>query len=366
MVGDQVVDTAAAAVVVGPGNGLGGCVRTIIRHGIILHRTVQSVLGSFEFVPGIVGQAVAVLVLRHPDNAGLGIIGIKGILDGEVVVAVVDDAVVEAQHKHAAEASQGDIFVFFQPVHRIGAGFLHGQGRVVFIDILAGCRQEIQDLVGERRTGGGNRAAETAFRRADHDRQRGVGCGRTVRGPEVHAEGTLMLRFEAIERLVAFLDRGTVHFPGKRILSGAVEIEGQQADGPAHGDVVLGLVEGKERDFHDGDRVRRLGRGRRILFPDIDAYFRESFSEFVDGLYGEIVNPCFIGGEGKGSAGSDGFPVAEPGNGRCFGQMLKTRSERDALSEFDRIDLSVGQGDDRGKTFFLPLWTPCGSEERQD
>ena len=82
-------------------------------NGIFIQGAAAAVLAAFQLVPGIVGQAVSVTVLHHPDNAGLRriFVGIAG--NQQIVFPVVYYAVVKTGNKVPAISSQGNKITFF-------------------------------------------------------------------------------------------------------------------------------------------------------------------------------------------------------------------------------------------------------------
>ena len=139
------------------------------------------------------------------------------------------------------------------------------------------------------------------------------------------------------------------------------------------GDLILILILGRIRGLLVViivlRRLRRLLRrfrrfGRCLRLHHVDAHFFCVLSEFGRHLHGEVIDPHRFTREGEGRAASDDSSVAEPADLRRGGQIVKTRRNRQAFSEFDRKDVSIGQGDGRGQPFLHPLRTPACSEER--
>ena len=117
---------------------------------------------------------------------------------------------VEAHHDRAAEAAERDIVSVAETVEGIRAGFFHRVRGVVLVDVLSGSGQETVDFGDTGGTGGIGRPPVRSFRRTDDDGQRRVGAQFAVAHPETDPETALRTGLEAIERLLALLERRSV------------------------------------------------------------------------------------------------------------------------------------------------------------
>ena len=164
MPGRQIVDRAGFAAVVRPLYGLARFSGTVIGHFVILYGLRVVVFASFEFVPGVVGQAVAVFILHDPYDAGFRRAFERISQYLEIVAPIVDDAVVETDNDVSAETSQRNVVFVRQPVFGIGAGLFRGRGVVVLVHELTGCRREFVYLIETDLAGCIGRPEISAFR----------------------------------------------------------------------------------------------------------------------------------------------------------------------------------------------------------
>ena len=256
----------------------------MIGYGVVLDGLLLAVLRSAEFVPGVVGQPVAVFVLHDPDDARFRG-AVEGVArDGDVVVTRVVDAVVESDDEVSAEAAQRDVSLLRQRLFRIGAGLVHGGRRVVFVDELPGCREKLVDLVAAGLAGPRTRTVVAPFGRADLHREQLRGREVCVAHLEPDGMRPLVFGLEGIFGAFALLDNLTVYTPRIDGVERMRDIQRPQPDRSSCGYVVCGLLEApREVDLRGRADVDRKFDGILTVYNDEHPEGFQPDTEWQDG-----------------------------------------------------------------------------------
>ena len=107
----QIVDLAADAAIVAPLHRSARIGRAVVSDRIVPESLLLAELRTFEFVPLVVGQRIAVGILHHPDDTRFGR-SFEGVARNREIVAAaitlrrIVDAVVEPDHDTTAESAE--------------------------------------------------------------------------------------------------------------------------------------------------------------------------------------------------------------------------------------------------------------------
>ena len=204
----QVIDHPFVAFVVFP-TDVGSCgLRLVIGDAVIFQCFGFAVFAAFEFVPGVVGFAVAVFILHDVDDSRFGTARERISRDRKVRPFFVVDAVVEAHDQVTAESAQRNICAFPHSFERIGAGRFRGvfilEAGLGFVDELARGRGVfVYGIAGRQAVLRGGTVVHV--HRLDRDRKllgRFTACGFDRQGQRI---GSCLVRLERIGSRRAYL-----------------------------------------------------------------------------------------------------------------------------------------------------------------
>ena len=254
MVRFQIVDLAADAAIVAPLHRSARIGRAVVSDRIVPKSLLLAELRTFEFVPLVVGQRIAVGILHHPDDARFGR-SFEGVARNREIVAAaitlrrIVDAVVEPDDDVAAPAAERHPRPLAQPFFGIGDGRF-GRGlrtgepsRNEFIDELAGRRRIFVDLRPRRFAGRRGRTSESplfvaAFDAVLHRRSHLAGRPHPFRH-----------RRRRFVRAVRHREKQLLHsFAGRRIGAGELRRDLLAVDRPAVTGIPAVPNRGTQRD----------------------------------------------------------------------------------------------------------------------
>ncbi len=272
-------EDASAAAVVAPYHVGARARGAVVGDGVAAHYIGIVPGRAFQFVPRVVREAVAVLVLHDPHDARLAR-PLEGVaLYGQLVALRTVDAVVEAHDERAAESSQRETRLgVFECFPRMGAGLLHRGGGVAELHELSRSGQErVDGIAGRAACGRGGPVPR--FRRMHRDRElppealaalvhgycfERVGCGLAAGAEHIFALRAA-LHLGAVERPDEFCSRLVAqrHGPyGERAACRHTEL--RAVEFPAEGQLLLAAYARTANSTCSVPSSRRCGEAQRV------------------------------------------------------------------------------------------------------